>query len=379
MKGNLKRKKIFDWIWLALLGATGFGLGWMANTWVNTDVQMIQKTKNLILSESFFSHQSKTELTYAAIRGMLSVIDDPFAEFIEPEAAQDMLNAFKGDTGVVGLYSENQSGQVVVLMVFPGGAAEEAGIKVGDIILAIDGKTLDADVDSSEAGLLMRGLPGTLVELKILRDGQELGFALMRKEQEFVKVQMLPEGIGYVSLIAFNENASKKMKSALEKLLEDDPIGLIWDLRNNEGGDMQAAQEILSFFIEDGLLFSAELTRDRKVEFIAKGGAFAGEVPLVVLMDETTYSAGETAAAAVAEMGRGTTVGSTSYGKGLIQATIPLVDETLLQMTIARWLSSNGEWYNQRGVPAQIEVLDDPATETDELLQKAIDILLAAP
>ncbi len=99
------------------------------------------------------------------------------------------------------------------------------------------------------------------------------------------------------------------------------------------------------------------------------------DIPLVVLMDKTTYSAAETCAAVIAESGRGKTIGSSSFGKGVIQATIPLVDDTLLQMTIAKWLSPNGEWYHGRGVPPQIEVSDDPATETDEPLQRAVEIL----
>jgi carboxyl-terminal processing protease len=187
---------------------------------------------------------------------------------------------------------------------------------------------------------------------------------------------MLPDKIGYISLLAFNENATQKMKQALENLLDQEPIGLIWDLRNNEGGDMQAAQDILSYFIDDGLLFTAELTRDRKVEFVAKGNALAEDIPLVVLMDGTTYSAAETAAAAVAEMGRGTTVGSDSYGKGLIQATMPLKEDALLQLTIAKWLSSSGEWFHERGVSTQVDITDDPSTKEDEVLEKAVELLL---
>jgi carboxyl-terminal processing protease len=165
------------------------------------------------------------------------------------------------------------------------------------------------------------------------------------------------------------------MKKALEELMSEHPKGLVWDLRNNEGGDMLAAQEIISYFIQDGLLFTAQLTHNRTVQFNAKGKAIAPDIPLVVLMDKTTYSAAETSAAAIAETGRGTTIGSPSYGKGVIQATIPLIDNHMLQMTIARWLSPSGEWYHGHGVAPQVEASDDPATETDELLETAVSIL----
>lgn len=379
MKAFLDRNPFVKMVLALLLCAVSFICGWVLSDRSNPDVRLVKQAQQLIVNESIFNNQSSAELSYAAIRGMLSVVNDPFAELIEPEAAQDLINTFSGNTGVIGLYSENQEGQVVVLKVFPGGAAYKAGMKVGDVIFSIDGKLLDEDADSSETGLLMRGIPGTTVDLEIRRDGVPIEFSLIRQEQEFVTSRMLPENIAYISLLAFNKNASQKMKAALEDALAEDPIGLIWDLRNNEGGDMQAAQEILSYFIEDGLLFTAELTKDRTVEFPAKGEAFAAEVPLVILMDGTTYSAGETAAAAISERGRGTTIGSVSYGKGLIQATIPMVNDTLLQMTIAKWLSANGEWYHERGVPPQIEISDDPATESDELLQSAVEFLLDTP
>lgn len=188
--------------------------------------------------------------------------------------------------------------------------------------------------------------------------------------------RMLPDGLGYISLNAYNVIASQKMEEGLKALLAQNPTGLIWDLRDNEGGDMQAAQEIISYFIDEGLLFTAALTRDRTVQFMAKGNAIAAQIPLVVLIDGSTYSAAETTAAAIAETGRGTTIGSHTYGKGLIHATMPLREGVLLQMTIAEWLSPTGKWYHKVGVPPQIEVRDDPATEEDEILQAGVQYLL---
>jgi len=121
------------------------------------------------------------------------------------------------------------------------------------------------------------------------------------------------------------------------------------------------------------LLFSAELNEGEIVEFHAAGEALVPDLPLIVLMDETTYSAAETAAVAVAELGRGKTIGSDSYGKGIIQATIPLVDDAMLQLTVAKWLSPLGEWYQENGVAPQIYAVDDQATQADEVLQRALE------
>jgi len=380
MKIKKNKKRLLNGLWIIALCAAWFGIGWVANTRLgNTDLKLINAAYQLITSESLFNDQSSRELAYGAIRGMLSSINDPYAELIEPAAAKDLIDTFAGKTGVIGLYAENQGGQVVVLIVFPGGPAEIAGLQAGDVILSIDGRPLDKDSDSSETGLLIRGAPSTPVLLEIQRDGKVLDYQITRQEREFVASRMLSDGIGYITLNAFNAVASQQMKHSLQDLLEQKPAALVWDLRNNEGGDMQAAQEILSFFIEDGLLFTAELTQDRSVQFFPKGDPLAAYLPMVVLIDHSSYSAAETAAAAIAETGRGRTVGSNSYGKGLIQATLHLGEDTLLQMTIAKWLSTGGEWYHNRGVAPQIQVIDDPATEVDEVLQKAVQTLLASP
>lgn len=380
MNIKLNRKNLLNATWIIILCAAWFGIGWVASVRLaGSNVKLVKAAHQLIMNDSLFNQQSDRELEYAAIRGMLSKVNDPYAELIEPAAAQDLIDTFAGKTGVIGMYAENQDGQVVILIVFPGGSAESAGLLAGDVILSIDGIPLDKDADSSETGLLIRGAPGTTVHLEILREGKVLEFDIQRHERVFVNSRMLSGSIGYISLNAFNAVASQQMKQNLKSLLEQKPTALIWDLRNNEGGDMQAAQEILSYFIGDGLLFSAQLTQDRIVQFLPKGDAFASQIPLVVLIDHTTYSASETAAATIAETGRGRTVGSNTYGKGLIQATLPIGDDTLLQMTIAKWLSPNNEWYHERGVAPQIPIIDDPSTEADEVLDQAVQFLLSSP
>lgn len=370
------RKHWFTITLVVILLGIAFSAGWWTNELgADPNRRLVETAYDTVANQSIFNRQSGTELAYAAVRGMLASIDDPYAELIEPDAANNLVSTFNGKMGVVGLYAENRDRRVIVTIVYPGGAAEAAGVLPGDEILAIDGKPLDQDSDSSETGLLLRGTPGSDVKITARRGEKVLDFELARREQRYVTWKMLPEGVGYITLSAYNQTSSQQMQNALKELLQQQPRSLVWDLRNNEGGDMQAAQQILSYFINDGLLFTAELNGGRRVQFEAKGQALAPSIPLVVLIDHTTYSAAETSAAAVAQNGRGKTVGQTTYGKGVIQATMPLPGDTMLQMTVARWLAPDGTWYHQKGVPPMIAAQDDPATEADEILEKALQIL----
>lgn len=370
------RKHWFTITIVVILLGVAFSAGWWSNELsANPNQKLVEAAYQTVTGQSIFNRQTDQELAYAAVRGMLAEIDDPYAELIEPEAAKNLVSTFNGQMGVVGLYAENKNRQVVASIVYPGGAADDAGLLPGDEILAIDGKPLDQASDSSETGLLLRGAPGSSVQITIRRGEEVLDLKMVRREQQFVTWKMLADGTGYIALSAYNETASQQMLRALQELLQQQPQALIWDLRNNEGGDMQAAQQILSYFIEDGLLFTAELTGGRSMAFAAKGNALAPTIPLVVLVDHTTYSAAETSAAAVAQRGRGKTVGQTTYGKGVIQATMPLPGESMLQMTVARWLAPDGTWYHEKGVPPQIPAIDDPATKVDEILERALHTL----
>lgn len=380
MERSKRKKGLINAVWILGVCAVWFAIGWVANNRLRSaDLRLIESAYRLMANDSIYNPLSRRELAYAAVRGMASSVEDPYAELIEPEAAKDLLDAFEGKTGVVGLYAENQDGQVVVLTVYPDSVAEKAGVMVGDVILAVDGRKLDKDSDSSETGLLIRGPAGEAVVLEIERAGKVLEIEMVRQERAFVRVEMLPEGMAYIALDAFNVVASERMKTELERLKALNPQGLVWDLRNNEGGDMQAAQTMLSYFIDDGPLFSVELTQERRMQFLAKGEVIFPEIPMVVLMDGSTYSAAETCAAAIAERGRGVTVGSNSWGKGLIQATTPLLKDTLMQFTIAKWYSVDGSWYQEVGVTPMVAVVDDPETAVDELLAKGVEILLEGP
>ena len=139
---------------------------------------------------------------------------------------------------------------------------------------------------------------------------------------------------------------------------------------------MDITQEVLSFFIEDGLLFSAVLKDGTRKTYLASGNSIAPQIPMAVLVGAQTYSSAETAATAVQASGRGILIGETTHGKGTIQTSVPLLDGSLLKYTIAHWHSPSGESFNGRGVTPDMVVIDNPDTSQDEVLEAALEYLL---
>jgi carboxyl-terminal processing protease len=374
---QLTRQRVTNVIALLVLCATWFVIGWVVRSRrLGPDVVLIEQVRQHLLSEYPNELPASRQLTYAAIRGMIRQTDDPYTALFEPVVSQRFLADFAGQTGIIGLFPEVQNGELVVSVVLPGEPADRAGLRLGDVVLSVDGVEFTEDTTVAEAALLLRGPVGTPAHVVVRRGDEILEFDPIRQARPIVSAQMLDSQIAYISQHTFTLNAAPKMKESLEDLLRRHPRGVIWDLRSNGGGSMNTARDILSYFIGDGLLFTAQLKGGKQKEYMAEGDAIAPDVPLVVLVGEHTYSAAETAAVAVQERGRGILIGNTTYGKGLIQTTVPLVENCMLHMTIAKWLSPTGEWYGERGVTPDFVVTDDDATEEDEVLQFAVDYIL---
>lgn len=384
MKTHITRKHITNFVTLLILCVAWFLIGWTVRdrlltgqiAQVGPEIALIEQVRQRLLSDCPDESLSTRELTYAAIRGMLRRSGDPHAALFEPVVSQRFGDDFAGQSGIVGLSIEVQCGQILVSEVSPGDPADQAGLRPGDVILSVDGVEFDDSTTCTEVSLLIRGPVGTPARFVVRRGEEILNFDPMRRERAIVSARMLDAGVAYIAQSAFTTNAPQEMKEALQELLAQHPGGVIWDLRGNGGGSMQATQEILSYFIEDGLIFTAELKGGKQEPFMASGAGMATDVPLVVLVDEYTYSSGETAAATIVGRERGVLIGSTTYGKGTINATYSLVENCMLQMTIAKWLSPTGQWYGERGVTPDVFVSDDASTGEDEVLDFALDYML---
>jgi carboxyl-terminal processing protease len=375
MKIHITRKQVTNLAFPLILCVVWFLIGWIVRGWLlGADIVLIEQARQGLLSNYPGELPSTRELTYAAIRGMLHRVD-PYGALFEPVVSRRYLDDFSGQSGLVGLVAEVQNGAMVVTGVLPGGPAERADLRPGDVILYVDGVKFDENITETEASILIRGPVGTAAHFVVRRGDQTLEFDPVRQERAIASTQMLDGQVAYLAQRVFTTNAPQKVKAALQELLAQHPKALIWDLRGNTGGSMDATQAILSYFIEDGLLYTAEVKGGQQQQFMAQGTGIATGIPLIVLIDRQTYSSAETAAAVIKERGRGLLIGSTTHGKGTIQTTLPLIEDNLLHFTIAKWLSPTGKWYEGIGVTPDISVSDDPGTEKDEVLQSAVDYI----
>ncbi len=360
---------------ILVLSIAWFLIGWTLRSYSqSSDVVLVDQARQLLQDEYPAQVPDNQQLMYAAIQGMLDGIKDPYAQLLEPAVGQAYLADLAGNSGVIGLSPQRGDGHIVIDQVFPGQAADRAGLKAGDVILSVDGVTFDESMTEAQAAMLhMAGPIGTTAHFVIKRGSEVMNIDVTRQEKTLVVSRMLDDGIGYLFLSAFTQNAPQKFHAALQELLNQRPRALIWDLRDNRGGSTGATQQILSDFIDKGVLFTAELKGGTQQPFAAQGVALAPDVPLVMLVNNQTYSSAEAVAAAIQDHQRGIVIGAQTHGKSEIQTTLPLGDGSMLHYSIGKLLSPSGQWYEGRGITPDVIVADDRTAQTDAVLESAID------
>jgi carboxyl-terminal processing protease len=191
-----------------------------------------------------------------------------------------------------------------------------------------------------------------------------------------ITTQILESNIAYLRLDRFTTQTGSEMEKAVKSLMAENPKAIIWDLRFNGGGSMDATRESLDLFLDKGMAFYARMRDGTLIEYPTASGGPAENIPLVVLIGSHTYSAPETVAASIKDRQRGVLIGDRTHGKGSIITTVDLADGSVIRFTVARWLSPVSQLnYEGKGVPADIVVPGDPTPEEDVALQAALDYL----
>ena len=320
-------------------------------------------------------------LMRGAISGMLAATRDKHTSYMNPEQFEQANAEMSGEeyTGI-GAWVNTTGEYIEVVSPMKNSPAEKAGLKAKDVVIAIDGEDMTG-IPGDLALQKILGPAGEAVTLTIRRGEEILEFTIVREKITVpaVEYEMLEDDIAYIALNTFNELSTKQMRDALKELLPQNPKGLIFDLRNNGGGFLVTAIEITSEFISDGIVMYEEYGDGSRESYNAQPGGLATEIPLVVLINEGTASASEITAGAIQDYGRGTLIGVTSYGKGSVQNWIALKTERGgVRITIARWLTPNGNQINEVGLTPDIEVpytQEDVDADRDPQLDAAIDFL----
>ena len=275
----------------------------------------------------------------------------------------------------------NERDQIEIVRPMEGQPAEDAGLRPGDLVLAVDGQSTD-NMGLYEAIALIRGPRGSTVTLTILRPGESDAFDVeivrARIPLPTVESEILEGNIAYLRLYEFNSQATDLLQDAIEDLLDQQPVGLVLDLRNNPGGFLSQAVSVADEFLPAGVvLIERGRELERTFESTDEGGA--EEIPLVVLINGGSASASEIVAGAVQDLGRGVLIGETSFGKGSVQQPHTLSDGSELRITIARWFTPNDRAIHGNGLEPDIPVPfteEDLDNDLDPQLDRAVEYLI---
>ncbi|MCB0195845.1 MAG: S41 family peptidase [Anaerolineae bacterium] len=336
------------------------------------------------LNDEFYGElPADDERVYGAVRGMVASFGDQHTSFIDPVRAAIMRENIQGSfEGIGATIRLDEAGRLVVADPMPGRPAFEAGLRPDDIILEVDGESIEG-LSLQESVLLIRGPANSTVVLTVFREGQldpfEVSIVRAKIELEVVTSEMLESNIGYVRLAQFSGGASEKITEAIEDLQEQGAESLIFDLRSNPGGLLSEAVNVSSLFVEDGAIVVERLKGGEEKVFHAKSSLnVAGDMPLVVLVNRGSASASEIVSGAMQDLDRATVIGEQTFGKGSVQLPHSLADGSELRVTIAEWLTPAKRQIHGEGIAPDIEVemtIEDMEQEKDPQLDRAIEYL----
>lgn len=298
------------------------------------------------LNSNYVDEVNYGSLMKTGIDAMLEELD-PYTVFISEAEIEDYTFMTTGQYGGIGALIHKQGNYVVVSEPYEGSPAIKAGLQAGDKILRINDKEVH-NKSVSDVSLLLKGQPGTKINLVLNRDGEQIDKVVIRENVSIPNVafsQLFDDGVGYIKLTGFTQNSGKEVKDALLKLKESGNLtGLILDLRDNGGGLLNEAVNITNLFVKKGemVVSTKGKTPDRNKSYKTLIQPIEPEIPFVILVNGMSASASEIVAGAVQDLDRGVIIGERTFGKGLVQNIIPLSYNTQMKITVAKYYIPSG-------------------------------------
>ncbi len=357
------------------VSADGSNIQWDA---VDEKLEMIKRTIDVYYKDEF----DQNELVEGIYKGFVAALGYPYSTYYTKEEYDEMMESSSGIYCGVGAYLQQNESNVSVMRPIPGSPAEEAGILTGDVFVEVDGKSV-AGEDVTTIAAKVRGPENTSVTVTMKREGEKepLVFELVRREIETPTVvhEMMDGGIGYIAILEFDDITLTQFETALQELQDENMTALVLDLRDNPGGNLDIVVKIADDLLQQGLVVYTEDKYGTRQEFTSDA-AHSVDMPMAVLINEYSASAAEILAGAIKDYKAGTLIGTTTFGKGIVQQVLPLGDGTGIKVTTSKYFTPKGNDIHGIGIEPDIELeFDEDAYEKDEnadnQLDRAIELL----
>ena len=332
------------------------------------------------IQNHFYKPVSKAKLEDASLRGIVSSLNDPYSRYFSPQEAKSFDEDLSGKFEGVGMSVHPVKRGLLITDTFAGAPARKAGLRGGDVITAVNGRSLQG-VGINIATDRIKGPPGTAVRLTVLRGKKTLQVRVTRAKitVPVVSGRLVTRGgqkLAVIGLASFSSGVHGRLRDEIDKQLKAGAKGIVLDLRGDPGGLLREGVLVASNFIEKGTIVTTMGRSEPKHVYKAEGDAISPKIPVVVLVDRGTASSSEIVTGALKDTGRATIVGTRTFGKGVFQEIEPLENGGALDLTVGRYYLPHGEPLPKDGIQPQVKAVDKPKTSRDEALPIAEDALL---
>lgn len=348
----------------------------------------IDYINQLIDDHFYFETGDEKEREEYLYKGLVESLDDPYSTYYTAEEYDEMMTTSTGSYEGIGvsIQQDPETKVLTIMRVFQGSGAEEAGVLTNDRIIAVDGRELNGE-DVSEVVTWIRGTPGTTVNVRFYRPStkEELEFTIERRkiDNSTVSYSMKDNKIGYIEVTEFYEATAEQFSMAVDDLQAQGMQGLIIDLRNNPGGYVRTAVDMCDRIITDGIIVYTKDKNDNIIEQYEAVDNQSLDLPIIILVNGNSASASEIFAGCLKDYGKARLVGTTTFGKGIVQQVIPLEDGSAVKLTIAKYFTPNGNDIHKIGIepdvvvelPEEYQYTSVVPEDQDTQLQKALELL----
>lgn len=367
-----------------VMGTTGSG-SVATDPEKEVDITLMWSVWRLLINHYIDPHKlQSTTLLYGAVQGLVAAVGDPYTSFMPPKEDKEFKESLDGTLEGIGAELTQKDGNVVVVAPLKGSPAETAGLMPDDMITMVDGVALK-DISLADAVGKIRGPKGSTVKLTIERktvtEPMEISIvrdAIKVPSTEFSIKEYKGNTIGYIALNRFGDTTTEEVRKEVTEFMKKKVNGVIFDVRFNGGGYLDKAVDLASIFMKQGKVVTVARRGGDDTNYYVTGKPIAGDVPLIVLINEGSASASEILAGALQDNKRATIIGKKSFGKGTVQEVFDLPGGTSVRITTARWLTPNGRDLGKEGVHPDIEVdrtKEQMQAKEDPQLDKALEVV----